>query len=415
MRTHRLLLSLLVAVSAARSLGQPTLGLPAPVTPSLVQEGQAQAQAVGTSSGFFVVWQAGVGRAAKIRAARLQLDGLSLDPAGLTIAEGAGGRFEPAVTFGHGVYLVVWSDLREGAHAVYGARVATDGSVLDPGGQKLSTAPGARMAGVAATPSGFLVAWAQAAQGGQGTEAWARRLDPTGAPLGAPIALTTARPWTSGEDLAHSVIARAYCQSVRVVSEGSLAWVGWQGNLGNSQDLRVARAIIDTDTGAVVGPAAFAIPPTQSRVWAPAVASLGDGGVLISWTDRRGRGELGLPAHNAVVAPLAPSDAGMTLVSFRADGGAREVLAPSVSASGVVAFVEGVENPQRDRRFEWRLRVRQVLPDGTTPGADVTLPEQAAFPFVATGPTGATLLLSTTVNVSGAEAGRLVSRVVTTP
>lgn len=413
MKTARLLIWPLVALSAAVCAGQPTLGPPSPVTPSLTLEGQAQARAVGTASGFFVVWQAGVGRAAKIRAARLQPDGLSLDPAGLTIAQGAGGRFEPSVTFGHGVSFVVWSDLRGGDHAVYGARVAADGTVLDVGGRLLSTTPGARMAGVAATPSGFFVAWAQAAQGGQGTEAWARRLDPAGAPVGEPLALTTARSWTSGEDFAHSANARAYCQGVRVVAEGGLAFVAWMGNLGNSQDMRVARAVIDTNTGAVVGPAAFAIPPTQSRVWAPAIAALGDGGVLISWTDYRGRGELGLPAHNAVVAPLAPSDAGLTLVSFKADGGAREVQAPSVSASGVVAFVQGVENPLRDRRFEWRLRVRQVLPDGSTQGDDVTLPEQAAFPEVVTGPTGVTLLLSTNVNVSGAEAGRLVSRVVT--
>lgn len=411
MKSPRRLFMLLVALSSAVSVGQLRLGPPAPVTPSLTGEGQAQARAVGTASGFFVVWQAGIGRAAKIRAARVRLDGLSLDPQGLTVAEGAGGRFEPAVTFGHGVYFVVWSDLRAGDHAVYGARVAADGTVLDVGGRLLSTAPGARMAGVAATPSGFLVAWAQAAQGGQGTEAWARRLDLAGAPVAEPVALTTARRWTSGEDLGHSVISRAYCQSVRVVAEGSLAFVAWNGNLGDSQDMRVARAVIDTATGAVVGPAAFAIPPTQSRVWASSIAALGDGGVLISWTDNRGRGVLGLPAHNAVVVPLAPSDGGVTLVSFKADGGAREVLAPTVSASGVVAFVQGEANPS-SRRTEWRLRVRQVMPGGSSPGDDVTLAEQAAFPNVVMGPTGVTLLCSTNVNVSDPEAGRLVCRVV---
>jgi hypothetical protein len=254
---------------------------------------------------------------------------------------------------------------------------------------------------------------AQAAQGGQGTEAWARRLDATGAPLEAPVALTTSRTWTAGEDLAHASLARAYCQNVRVTTEGPLAWVAWAGNLGFSQDIRVARAVIDTGTGAVVGPAAFAIPATQSRVWAPTIAAQGDGGVLVSWTDYRGRGELGLPEHNAVVAPIVPSDAGVTLISFRPDGGAREVLAPSVSSAGLTAFVQGVENPQRDRRREWRLRVRRVDASGVSPGEDVTLPEQAAFPCVVTGATGVTLLLTTTVNTPGPEAGRLVGRVVT--
>jgi hypothetical protein len=86
-----------------------------------------------------------------------------------------------------------------------------------------------------------------------------------------------------------------------------------------------------------------------------------------------------------------------------------------VSRAGVVAFVEGVQNPQRDRRTEWRVRVRRVDSTGASPGADVTLPEQAAWPYVTTGPTGVTLLVTTTVNAAGVDAGRLVSRIVTVP
>jgi hypothetical protein len=359
------------------------------------------------------VWQAGVGRSAKVRAARLGLDGTSLDAAGLTIAEGAGGRFEPSVSYGHGVAFVVWSDLRDGQYAVYGARVDDTGQVLDVGGRKLSEAPGARMADVAATPTGFLVAWAQATADGQGTEAWARALGPDGAPLGPPVALTTARPWTAGEDFAHSVLDRAYAQQVRVTVEGGLAFVAWAGNLGHSQDIRLGRAILDAATGAVVVPAEYAIPPTQSRVFDPAVAGQGDGGVLISWTDYRNRGKLGLPAHNAVVASVNATDAGVQQrIAFVEDGGARVVLRPSVSRAGVVAFVDGVANPQRDQRTEWRVRIRRVDATGASPGADVTLPEEAAWPCVVTGPTGVTLLVTTSVNTGGDDAGRLQSRVV---
>lgn len=401
------------ALLARVTLAQVTLGAPSPVTPGVTKEGQGQARAVGTPTGFVVVWQAGAGRAAKVRAARLGLDGASLDAAGLTIAEGAGGRFEPGVTYGHGVAFVVWSDLRDGQHAVYGARVDGTGQVLDAGGRKLSEAPGARMADVAATPTGFLVAWAQATADGQGTEAWARALGPDGAPLGPPVALTTARPWTAGEDFAHSALSRAYAQQVRVTVEGDLAFVAWAGNLGGSQDIRVGRAILDAATGAVVAPADYAIPPTQSRVWDPAVAGQGDGGVLISWTDYRGRGVLGLPSHNAVLASVDPQDAGVQQrVSFSDDGGARVVLRPSASRAGVVAFGDGVVNPQRDRRTEWRVRVRRVDATGASPGPDLTLAEQAAWPCVVTGPTGVTLLVTTTVNSGGDDAGRLVSRVV---
>lgn len=406
--------ALFVVVLLARvAAAQVTLGGPLPVTPAVTKEGQAQARVAGTPTNFVVVWQAGVGRSAKVRAARVALDGASLDPAGITVAEGTGGRFEPGVAYGHGVAFVVWSDLRDGQHAVYGARVDGAGQVLDVGGRKLSEAPGARMADVAATPTGFLVAWAQATADGQGTEAWARALGPDGAPLAPPVALTTARPWTAGEDFGHSALARAYAQQVRVTVEGNVAFVAWAGNLGNSQDIRMGRALLDAATGAVVAPADWAIPATQSRVWDPAVAGQGDGGVLVSWTDYRGRGMLGLPAHNAVLVSVNAEDAGVPQrVAFVEDGGARVVLRPSVSGAGMVAFVDGVVNPQRDRRTEWRVRVRRVDETGASPGADVTLPEEAVWPCVVTGPTGVTLLVTTTVNTGGDDAGRLMSRLL---
>ncbi|MBI5495957.1 MAG: hypothetical protein HY904_13110 [Deltaproteobacteria bacterium] len=398
-------------LSSTVALAQPVLGPPTPVTPAVSLEGQAQARAVGTRDGFFVVWQAGVGRTAKVRGARLGLDGVSLDAAGLTLAEGAGGRFEPAVAFGHGVYFVAWSDLRDGHHAVYGARVSPDGTVLDPGGILLTTDPGARMADVAATPAGFLLAWAQTTADGQGTEARARRLGPDGTPLTPPVALTTAPPWGAGEDFGHSALARAYCQQVRVAVDGTVAFVAWMGNLGHSQDIRIGRAVVNTETGALVGAVDYAIPQTQSRVADPALARLTDGGLFISWTDHRGRGELGLPEHNAILLPAWPADGDLTRVSLREDGGAREVLRPVAASAGVVAFVQGVENPQRQRRKEWRVRVR-VVEAGGSPGPDVTVPGEAAWPAVVTGPTGVTLLVTTTVNTGGADAGRLMGRLV---
>lgn len=391
---------------------EPMLGPAFAVTPGVTQEGQSQARVVGTDTGFFVVWQAGAGRNARIRGARLEAGGQSRDASGLTLAEGPGGRFEPAVAFGHGVLFVVWSDLRDDTQTVYGARFSPDGAALDPAGLLLSTEPGARMADVAATPTGFIVAWAQAVEGGQGTEARARLLDASGMPTAAPLRLSQARRWTAGEDLAHASLSRAYAQGVRVAVLGSQAYVGWAGNSGNGQEIEVTRALVDTATGQVLAPAARAMPAPQSRVWNPTLAALPDGGVLVSWTDFRGRGVLGLAAHNGLVSAPSGLDAGVTLVSFRDDGGAREVLTPAVAPSSVVAFVAGVENPQRQRRVEWRLRVRELGPDGSSRGADVTVPEQVGWPALATGPTGITVLVTTTVNGAPGETGRLWARVV---
>ncbi|MCC6334514.1 MAG: hypothetical protein IT380_11065 [Myxococcales bacterium] len=393
---------------------QVTLSASVPVTLTVTTEGQGQARVVGTPSGFVVVWQAGVGRSATVRAARLGLNGASLDPSGFTVAQGTGGRFEPGVTYGHGAAFVVWSDLRDGQYAVYGARVDGSGQVLDLDGLKLSEAPGARMADVVATATGFIVAWAQATPDGQGTEAWARALGADGRPLGPPVVLTTARPWTAGEDFAHRALSRAYAQDVRVAAVGGRVLVAWMGNLGGSQDIRIGRAIIDAATAAVLVPAAYAIPATQSRVSAPAVAAQSDGNVLIAWNDLRNRGNEGLPAHNAALVSVDGPDAGLQqLVALKPNGGAREVLRPAVAPNGTVAFVNRVENPQRNRRVEWRLRVRYVDAMGVSPGEDVTLPEQAAWPALATGPTGVTVLITTTVNGAPGETGRLLSRLVT--
>lgn len=396
-------------LAAGVTSAAPVLGPGQYVTPDVVAEGQAQARAAGSADGFLVAWQAGVGRNARVRAARVGLDGHSLDASGFTVAEGLGGRFEPAVAFGHGHYLVVWSDLRAGAHAVYGARVSLQGAVLDPGGVILSTTPGARMPDVAATPTGFVVGWAQAVEGGQGTEAHARLLNADGTPSGAPLRLTQAAPWRSGEDLAHLSISRSYCQNVRITMRGGLAFIAWGGNAATNQSIDVAAATVDTSTGTIVSPAAQAMPAPVARVWHPAVASLPDGGVLLSWTDYRTRGLSGLAAHNAVVS--AP-DAGFGLISLKEDGGARQVVWPAVAPTSFVAFVAGVENPQRQRRLEWLLRVREVLPDGSSPGPDVTVPEQVGWPTLATGPTGVTLLVTTTVNGVAGETGRLVARTV---
>ncbi|WP_241758598.1 hypothetical protein [Pyxidicoccus parkwayensis] len=57
-----------------------------------------------------------------------------LEPTGFLPAPVARGT--PSVAFGKGKYLVVWEDERDGG--VYGTRVRTDGTLLDPGGLRLN-------------------------------------------------------------------------------------------------------------------------------------------------------------------------------------------------------------------------------------------------------------------------------------
>lgn len=88
---------------------------------------------------YLVVWQQGrfyhSAQQADILAARVDANGRVLDPTPLVVCEVAGSQERPQVAFSDGVFLVAWHDLRNGRDwDVYGARVSTEGRVLEPGG-----------------------------------------------------------------------------------------------------------------------------------------------------------------------------------------------------------------------------------------------------------------------------------------
>ena len=76
--------------------------------------------------------------------ARISAAGTVLDPNAITIApaQTSSAYGPPAVAAGGGSVLVAWEDLRRGEYDIFGARLDVNGVVLDPGGIALSTAPG---------------------------------------------------------------------------------------------------------------------------------------------------------------------------------------------------------------------------------------------------------------------------------
>lgn len=366
------------------------------VTPT-ISEGQRHADVAAGDGGFLVVWESGVGGASKVRAARVGLDGVSLDPGGFTLGSASGGQFDPAVIWGHGVYLVVWSDMRSGDHAVYGARVSPQGQVLDPAGILLSTEPtAARMADGASIPSGFLVVWAQAESTEHGFVVRARRVGIDGQPNQTTLHLTDALPWSFGEDWGRSVITDLVAQQVRVAIQGTSALVMWGGGPGRAQGYFIVSATIDLDTWAVVGAPRVAVVGAASRIYSPAVCEFG-AGYLFSWTDFRERGGLGLPSENAGVMD---ADGGVLYSSLLDTREARIVWAPAVSPDGTIAFVDP---PQ--------LIVREISPAGMSSGMDSLVEPGGAWPALATHPGGSTLLVYTITNAPR-DNGMLRARVI---
>jgi hypothetical protein len=111
---------------------------------------------------FLIVWIDARGGTASpdIYGARVKEDGTILDDGGFPISQAAGSQRRPDVTWTGRRYHVVWGDDRSGTFDIYGARVRSNGTVEDPAGIPISTAPGEQtLPRVAHHESKSLVVW----------------------------------------------------------------------------------------------------------------------------------------------------------------------------------------------------------------------------------------------------------------
>jgi hypothetical protein len=95
---------------------------------------------------YFVVWQDDRNTATagwEVFGARVTKSGVVLDPNGIDISCAAPNtQAQPSVSFGSGKYLVIWGDGRNSpVDSTYGARVSTNGSVIDCAGIPITNAP----------------------------------------------------------------------------------------------------------------------------------------------------------------------------------------------------------------------------------------------------------------------------------
>jgi hypothetical protein len=110
---------------------------------------------------WFVVWSDTRGFGMDIYGTRVDSAGSVLDPFGIPICTVGGDQKYPSISFNGNVYFVTWMDCRVGLHAdIFGTRIDTSGQVLDPMGIALSkSADDDRNPSVACGGSGFLVVW----------------------------------------------------------------------------------------------------------------------------------------------------------------------------------------------------------------------------------------------------------------
>ncbi len=133
----------------------------------------------GNGSNFFVVWQ-GLrelyGFRGNILGTPVNFSGEVLNPQGILIGSSIANReLAPSVAFDGTNYLAIWSDARNNTfgkinYDIYGARIAWDGSLLDPNGIAICKAKNNQSSAVVAGSAGmFLAVWKDERYGMYGT------------------------------------------------------------------------------------------------------------------------------------------------------------------------------------------------------------------------------------------------------
>ncbi|MBN2466134.1 hypothetical protein JXD38_10990 [candidate division WOR-3 bacterium] len=126
-----------------------------------------------------------------IYGARVTPDGTVLEPSGIPITTEPGYQYAPAIAFDSLNLLVAWQDSRSGSNwDIYGTRVTSEGEVLDPAGIALSQAANhQRSPALGFDGTNFLLAW-EDNRSGYGYDIFGARvtsqgevLDDTGFPI----------------------------------------------------------------------------------------------------------------------------------------------------------------------------------------------------------------------------------------
>ncbi|KPJ59689.1 MAG: hypothetical protein AMJ46_10070 [Latescibacteria bacterium DG_63] len=215
---------------------------------------------------YFVVWQDDSNGDSDVYGARVDTNGVVLDVSGISIAALSDNEWLPAVAFDGTNYLVVWEDDRSGDSEIYGTRVSTDGTVLDFGGTPIATGDYWYSPDVAFDGTNYLVVWC----GGSNDDIVGARVDTLGGVI----------------DVGGIAIYSAdYEQSFPAVAFGGDDYmVVWEDER-SSYELDIYGARVDT-SGAVLDAGGIAISAAAEDQQNAAVAFDGANYVIL-WDDWR--------------------------------------------------------------------------------------------------------------------------------
>ncbi len=314
---------------------------------------------------FLVVWQSWTdANDRSIYGCRVDTSGASLDGTGFLISDEAFDQYRPSVAFDGTNYFVVWDDFRNLTDTnIYGARVTTDGDVLDTGGLLLYQASGSQAAAdVLFDGTRYFIVWAD--YRGATQDIYGGRVLPDGTVLDGPggRAISTA----------------SYGQTLpKAAFDGKKYFVVWQdyrsGSYVNS-DIYGAR--VDT-SGAVIAADASgkAVCITGNNLGRPDLIFDGTN-YLVVWDDVFSGGsyygELYCALVDTSAAVLSP---GRIPVSA---GGSWPRYEPCVAFDGVKSLVLWSDNRIVYDGQESDIFGARVLKDGSVVGAEEMLVSRSA-------------------------------------
>jgi hypothetical protein len=218
---------------------------------------------------FLTAWQDTASLLADVYGTRVSPAGFVLDSAGITLSLAAFDQYSSSVAFDGTNYLVVWEDARNGlGYDIYGARVTTAGTILDPSAIAISTAVNSQSSpAVAFDGTNYLVVWDDGRRGSV-TDIYGARVTQAGVvldPLGG-FAIDTSH----------------YNQdSAAVAFDGANYLVVWNRGLSGSGTVIYGARV--TPAGMVLDPSGIAI-SSAGHSHSPSVA-FGDSNYLVVWTD----------------------------------------------------------------------------------------------------------------------------------
>ncbi|HVP58341.1 MAG TPA: hypothetical protein VMU02_09605, partial [bacterium] len=237
---------------------------------SVTAEAQADVAVAFGDSAYLVVWADTRNGVVNIYGARVTPAGAVLDPAGIAICTDPVGQALPTVAFDGSEWLVAWQDSRDGEPDIYGARVASDGTVLDPSGIMIASAAGDQVnAAAASNGETFLVVWDDK-RSGTSRDIYGARIASDGTVLDP-----------AGIQICVGATDQEYAG---VGFDGTHYLVVWD-DLRNLSTWDLYATRLDA-TGAVLDPAGIAVSTYPSQEFNAAVASNGTN-FLVAWHDSR--------------------------------------------------------------------------------------------------------------------------------